>query len=1715
MRRCPRISGGERRRHGPVALRDRLTRAALPLLVAFATASASFAGPASAHAADSPTTSTARGADATGRHTGRQLPVTLTKTGTDLATGSTTTAAPGDPIRWVVSATNPENTPVSTTITDVIQGGPGSTPQTQTYVPGSLQVPPGFSKEWSTNGGTTFTTTDEGTATNALQASNPKLSAPATGAVVPIPPPFKPVNTATGGDGFTPILFTATINGVATPQAWNIYHHGSSNTAAVVCTDLLSNGPCPAPSGAPTTWPQPLNSSVPGATTGDLGSTRTPTYVLDGSKLYYAAVDRVVFQRIGVGCIDLQAQASCGFTVLQEGSGTVIGGVVEGPNGLIYAVSSTGEILCYDRTANASCGTFNIGLPPNEAGGFPGDYVGTMTVVNGKVYATDNQRNPLPSVMGCFDPSTGAACTGWATPKVVVTPISSGPARVDNVFAMHDSSGAATGVCTIAGGVDQQTNPPIGTPVCFDFAGNPIAAPPGLQTLVSTNVGPGEANYQVPLTITSPNGHLETEFPFWLYTGNTPTLSSTLFCYDWTIQGPCAQYGTNGVVDGPPNVNGGLTTPYGFAYDGQCKYSLGDAGYLFSLDPVTGASPCLKTRAQSTINPSAYYCDGATGHVRSYGTVSLFGIDPTTVNFNQSTVTVLAADGTTIGTFPFDPATGTADISSVPIADQPIQVIGNIDLINDSSFTGGQPQMQVTFVGDAPQICYDTTVGTDCAITSVSDHASAVTNGSAPVTSNTATLQVTPGPDCAPQLTINKEVCTSGNAADCGNGGVGPWAKNATVAPGGTAYWRITVTNTGTVPITGITLTDSVSPSCVTAAGTFDLAAGASHQVFCDLTNVTAHTVNAVTATGHGPDGTPITTPPSEATVDVPSISINKEVCTSTNAADCVEGGPGPWAKSTTIPSGNTAYWRITVTNTGTVPVTGITLTDSVSPSCVTAAGTFDLAAGASHQVFCDLTNVTAHTVNTVTASFPGPGGTPITTPPSDATVDVTPPAAPSISINKEVCTSTNAADCVEGGPGPWAKSTTIPSGDTAYWRITVTNTGNVPVTGITLTDSVSPSCVTAAGTFDLTVGASHQVFCDLTNVTAHTVNAVTASGHGPDGTPVTTPPSEATVDVTPPAAPSISINKEVCTSTNAADCVDGGSGPWAKSTTIPSGNTAYWRITVTNTGTVPVTGITLTDSVSPSCVTAAGTFDLAVGASHQVFCDLTNVTTHTVNTVTASGHGPDGTPVTTPPSDATVDVPAPTPSISINKEVCTSTNAADCVEGGSGPWAKSTTIPSGNTAYWRITVTNTGTVPVTGITLTDSVSPSCVTAAGTFDLAAGASHQVFCDLMNVTAHTVNTVTASGHGPDGTPVTTPPSDATVDVTPPAVPSISINKEVCTSTNAADCMASGPGPWAKNTTVPSGSTAYWRITVTNTGNVPVTGITLTDSVSPSCVTAAGTFDLTVGASRQVFCDLANVTQRTVNTVTASFPGPGGTPITTPPSEATVDVTGTPSLIVDKKVCESDNAADCGAGGTGPWVKEVTLRKGNGPEDMCEPDKCLAFWQITVTNNGTADLTGITLNDAQERGCEVAAGSFDLAAGETKTFYCSSLISKDTVNTVTASYVPPNSPPGTAPVTTPPSSALARCLPPCEEKCDQHHPGHGHGHGDGWDHAEGPKQDNTGGGSHLVAWENPYLQYQGWTLPAEFDSKLPYLTTGFMLTDFDWLMPLLAAEGGAAF
>jgi hypothetical protein len=472
---------------------------------------------------------------------------------------------------------------------------------------------------------------------------------------------------------------------------------------------------------------------------------------------------------------------------------------------------------------------------------------------------------------------------------------------------------------------------------------------------------------------------------------------------------------------------------------------------------------------------------------------------------------------------------------------------------------------------------------------------------------------------------------------DCAAGGNGPWAGTATVPAGRSAYWRITATNTGSLDLAGITLTDDTQPSCAEAAGEFGLVAGATTQFYCSTPDLAKGMTNTVTATFTPPDFPQVTTPPATATVSVSNLTVRKEVCRSARRPDCTTGGAGPWAATAAIPTGFTAYWRITVANTGEVDLIGITLADEVQSACGDATG-FDLASGASRTFYCATPDLNTDVTNTTNATYPlvdsPPDTPPVVTPTASATAHVS-----DLFVTKEVCQSGTPADCGPGGEGAWGKVTTVRPGTTAYWRITVTNDSDVRVNRVTVHDIQQPSCTTPI-VFALAAGESKRFYCATPDVTADLTNTVVARYLRPGAGPpvvVVTPPDSASVRVA-----RLVVTKRVCTAAASTDCGRGGSGPWRDYRTLPPGATAYWRITVANTGTVDVTA-TLRDTPEPSCVTAGGTFDLPVGASRDVFCATANVATDLTNVALAAfrpvGADPQGEPQLTAPASARVRV--------------------------------------------------------------------------------------------------------------------------------------------------------------------------------------------------------------------------------------------------------------------------------------------------------------------------------------------------------------------------------------------------------------------------------------------------------------------------------------------
>ena len=248
--------------------------------------------------------------------------------------------------------------------------------------------------------------------------------------------------------------------------------------------------------------------------------------------------------------------------------------------------------------------------------------------------------------------------------------------------------------------------------------------------------------------------------------------------------------------------------------------------------------------------------------------------------------------------------------------------------------------------------------------------------------------------------------------------------------------------------------------------------------------------------------------------------------------------------------------------------------------------------------------------------------------------------------------------------------------------------------------------------------------------MTADFTNSATATGTPPAGDDVTDTDTAA-VDV---IAPAIAIEKT------------------PDSQTFQTGGTATFTITVTNTGDVTLTGVTVADALAPGCARTSAQLGenatLAPDASFSYECTLAGVTADFTNSATATGTPPVG-PNVTDTDTAAVDVIAP--AIAIEKT------------------PDSQTFQTGGTATFTITVTNTGDVTLTGVTVADALAPGCARTSAQLGenatLAPDASFSYECTLANVTADFTNSATATGTPPVG-PDVTDTDTARVTVTQP-------------------------------------------------------------------------------------------------------------------------------------------------------------------------------------------------------------------------------------------------------------------------------------------------------------------------------------------------------------
>ena len=646
-------------------------------------------------------------------------------------------------------------------------------------------------------------------------------------------------------------------------------------------------------------------------------------------------------------------------------------------------------------------------------------------------------------------------------------------------------------------------------------------------------------------------------------------------------------------------------------------------------------------------------------------------------------------------------------------------------------------------------------------------------------------------------------------------------------AVGASIPYSFVVRNTGQTTLGSITITDPKASGISCPSTT--LAPGAS------TTCTATHAVTQADLAGGS---------------NIPAATSNTVTVTAAQSASLTI------AKSTTqlnyATVGQSILYSFTVRNTGNVTLTSVTVTDAkvTAVSC----GATTLAPGIS--TICSGTHVVTQAdldagsiVNTASVVGTPPTGPP-TAPLNSNTVTVPATTSPSLSVQKSSATTSYAT-----------------VGQSISYSLRVTNTGNVSLTSITVSDPklTGISCPTsslAPGVFTTCTGTHSVTQADLD--AGSIINTASAVGTPPSG-PALAPTSSNTLTIPSVQSSGLTITKST-----------------VRASYSTLGESVPYSFVVRNTGNVTLTAVTVSDPKvtglsCPVSTLAPGVSTTCTGNHIVTQADLDGGTV--VNTASVTGTPPSGTPLT-PVSSNTVTLPAaPDPQITVAKST-TKTSFASVGE----------QIP------YSFIVRNTGNVTLSSIAVSDAkttgVSCPVTTLAPGLSTTCSGTHtitQADLDLGSV----VNTASVTATPPSG-PVLASVSSNTITVPAAQSPSLSVVK----STTRANFTAAGQ-------TVP------YTIVVKNTGNVTLHAVTVSDPKLSGLTCDAST--LAPGASST--CTGSHVTTNAdvaaaplLNTASAVATPPTG-PAITPVASNTVSVplAQQPSLTITKSTATSSFAS----------------------------------------------------------------------------------------------------------------------------------------------------------------------------------------------------------------
>ncbi|MEZ4732232.1 MAG: SdrD B-like domain-containing protein [Caldilineaceae bacterium] len=653
-----------------------------------------------------------------------------------------------------------------------------------------------------------------------------------------------------------------------------------------------------------------------------------------------------------------------------------------------------------------------------------------------------------------------------------------------------------------------------------------------------------------------------------------------------------------------------------------------------------------------------------------------------------------------------------------------------------------------------------------------------------------------------------------------------------------------------------------------------------------------------------------------------PTIAVEKYTSSAGSLPDDADTPPGP-----TLAVGDVVTWTYVITNTGNITLTDILLVDDREGSVSCPATTL----APNGSVTCVLTGTATTGLYSNTVVVTGTptitGATPVTdTDPSHYT-------GLTAGIGDRIWYDDNGnglQDLGEGGVSGVTVELRNSSGDvisttstsaTGYYSFT--NLA-ADIYSIRFVSSTLPSGYLFTQQ-DANNNSNNAGDSDADPMTGETINTLLVGNeYDPDWDAGIWLPQ-----------PSITVEKATSSAGSLPADADLAPGP-----VLAVGETVTWTYEITNIGNVTLTNIVLADDVEGSIVCPE--IELAPGTG--MTCVLTGTTTagQYANTAIVTG-----TPTLGSPLGAVTDTNSShyyggDPGIQLIKYT-NGYNADD----PTGPY-----IGVGDVVTWTYVITNTGNQTLSNITLEDSVEGPVTCPVST--LVAGASTTCVVTGTASAGQYMNTAVVSGTTPGGSVLNFTNPSHYFGVNP--------DIQLIKYTNGEDADTI-PGP-----SIAEGEMVTWSYVITNTGNVALTDITLSDDVEGEIICPAT--DLAVGAG--MTCEWFGIAIGGQYTNTAIVTGTPDIPTNPSPDLPSVPTTPTPTepvtdtnpshyfgqspvFIGDYLWIEDDNDGDATTGNVTPVAGQVVTATSSSGAIYTDITDASGFYLILVPANDTYTVT----------------------------------------------------------------------------------------------------------------------------------------------------------------